>query len=170
MFSNLPSPLTFSGLFTSTLSKRFIKLYSSAGLVLLLQACGAVDDNRPEDQIRQVLALMEQSAQDRSTSGVMEHISDNYVDHLGNDKKQIRQLITFQVLRNQKISVFTLIRSIEVNGESAEVELSVASAGRESDLSNESQRLTADVYRMSLLMQRADSKWQVASASWERGW
>ena len=152
-----------------TLSKTLSKSLCLLCLVFVLQACGGEQDS-PETQIREVLKLMEQAAQDRSTSGVMKHISDSYSDHLGNNKKQVQQLITFQVLRNQKISIFTLIRSIEINADVAEVELSLATAGRESDLSSESQRLNADVFRISLLMQDIDSKWQVTSASWERGW
>ena len=138
-------------------------------ICLTLVACGG-DPESPEQQIRNVLGLMETATQERSASGVMEHVSDDYSDHLGNTKKQIRQLVTFQILRNQKISLFSLIRSIKISGNSAEVELSLATTGREIDLSDESQRLAADVFRVSLLMKIEASQWKVSSASWQRGW
>ena len=170
MFHFLAMPVFLSVVNSiATLRRHLFRLFACLSLMFVLQACGA-DKGSPEQQIRQVLAAMEQAAQDRSTDGVMEHISDTYSDHLGNSKKQARQLITFQVLRNQTISIFTLIRSINISGESAEVELSVATAGRESDLSDEAQRLSADVFRLSLLMQKSDSQWQIVSASWKRGW
>jgi len=138
-------------------------------LLAFLGACSS-DQNSPEEQIRSVLALMEQASQERSTSGVLEHISERYSDHLGHTKKEIRQLVTLQVLKNKNISLFSLIRSIEIQDDSATVELSLATAGRNVDLSSESERLTADAFRISLLMNLEDSHWRVSSASWKRGW
>ena len=138
-------------------------------LMFFLSACSS-DQNSPEQQIRSVLALMEQASQERSTSGVLEHVSERYSDHLGHTKKEIRQLVTLQVLKNKNISLFSLIRAIEIQDNSATVELSLATAGSKVDLSSESERLAADAYRVSLLMNLEDSHWRVSSASWKRGW
>lgn len=113
---------------------------------------------------------METAVEARSNSDVLEWISQNYSDHYGHDRQHIRKIIALQLLRNQKISVFSLIRSIKVEETQAQVELSVATSGQEVDLSTESNRLKADVYKISLLMALEDQGWRVISASWERGW
>jgi len=134
-----------------------------------LVACAGNADS-PEDQVRAAIKTMELAAEERSNSGVLDWVSENYNDHYGNDRQQLRKYIALQLLRNQNISIFTLIRSIEIVDGNAQVELSLATSGRELDLSNEANRLKADVYRISLIMKQESDDWLVQSASWQRGW
>ncbi|RBP48422.1 hypothetical protein [Arenicella xantha] len=141
-----------------------------ATLITILSACGGSNPDDPETQVKAVLASVEEAAERRSLSGVMDHISDDYLDHTGQDKKSIARLVQLQILRNQKINAFSLIRSIEITENLASVELSVSMSAREDDLSNESNRLRADGYRFSILLALEGNDWKIRSVSWKQGW
>lgn len=137
---------------------------------LFITACGSSDSQSPEQQVKAVLSAIEVGVEARSLSQVMEHISENYKDHRGNDKKTVARLMQFQILRNQNINIFTVIKRIEINNKKATVELSAAMAAKEVDLSIESNRLRANAHRFSILLENQDNQWRVHSVSWQRGW
>lgn len=138
---------------------------------LLLIACSS-DPTSPEQQVRRSLSAMETAAQERSMSGFMRYISDDYLDHQGNNKDALKRLLQILFLRNQKIHIFTLVKSIEINGGFAEVEISAAMTSRDVDLSQETNRLKADTQRFSIILSpnKRNDEWLVKSASWQNGW
>jgi len=138
---------------------------------ILFVSCSS-DNESPEQQIKNSLKAMEIAAQERSRSDFMKYVSDDYFDAHGNDKKAVMGLLQLLFLRNQKIHIFTLIRSIEVNQGIAKVELATAMTSRDIDLSQESNRLKADTQRFTISMKQKKNTdlWLVESASWERGW
>lgn len=145
-------------------------IFVNVVLYLLLSACGQEADSSPEQQVRSVISNIEQAAEERSLSGVMEHISEAYRDHQEYGKDDLRRLMQFQFIRNQKISIFSRIQSLNVDGDVATVELSAAMAAREIDLSEEQNRLRANLHSFSLVLKRHDDDWLIDSASWSRGW
>ena len=138
---------------------------------LLIMSCSD-DPTSPEQQVRNSLSAMEVAAQERSTSDFMRHISDDYFDQHGNDKKAVKRIVQVLFLRNQKINIFSLIKSLEINNGLAEVQLSAAIASREVDLSQESNRLKADTQRftLTLIPNKNKDSWLIQSADWQRGW
>ncbi|GHA16819.1 hypothetical protein GCM10008090_28070 [Arenicella chitinivorans] len=146
--------------------KTCLSLFALAVLV----ACSSEPADAPETQVRKTLTLIEEAAEQRSLSGIMAHISDDYADHQGYDSKQIARLAQLQIMRNQKINIFTLIRSIDIENNVASVELSAAMASRDTDLSLESNRLKADAVKFSVLLKREDRDWKVHSVAWKQGW
>ena len=139
-------------------------------LSLLLSACGD-DPTSPEQQVRNTLNAMQEAAESRSMSDFMDHISDRYADHQGNDKAAIRRIMQLLFLRNQSINILTLVQSMDVQDNIAAVEISAAMAARGVDLTQETNRLKADAHHFSVVLQHVeDSKWEVQSVSWKRGW
>lgn len=138
---------------------------------LIFTACSS-DSTSPEQQVRKSLLAMEVAAQERSTSDFMRYISDDYSDLQGNDKEGLKRILRILFLRNQKISIFTFIKSIEIKNGFAEVHLSAAMASREVDLSQETNRLKADTQRLIITLRpnKNNDKWLVQSASWQQGW
>jgi hypothetical protein len=136
---------------------------------LMLSACGG-EDLSPEAQIRKTISEMESAAEQRSLSSFMEHVSEQYNDHEGNNHKAIARYVQINFIRNQSINIFSKIQSINVEGSSASVEISVAMGSREVDLSEEGNRLKADSMHFSVLFQLDDDKWLVKSVSWRRCW
>ncbi|MEM8501431.1 MAG: hypothetical protein AAF542_25705 [Pseudomonadota bacterium] len=138
---------------------------------IVLSACSESTVTTPEEQVKQTLEAIELAAEARSLKDFMQHISDDYADHQGNDKQAIRRLVQLQYIRNQKIHIFSTIRSLEVQDQIATVELSTAMAAREADLLDESTRLRADTHRFSIVLREDDeASWLVESVSWQRGW
>lgn len=138
---------------------------------LILVAC-ASDPTSPEQQVRKSLLAMEAAAQERSMSGFMPYISDDYSDHQGNNKDALKRLLQLLFLRNQKINIFTFIKSIDINNGLAKVEISAAMTSRDVDLSQETNRLKADTQRFSITLSpnKNNEIWLVQSASWQQGW
>lgn len=136
----------------------------------LLSACSSEPDLSPELQVRDTLQAIEEGVEARSLSAIMQHVSDDYQDHRGQSKKDIARLMQLQIIRNQNINIFTRIKSIEINGGTASVELSSAMAARALDLSIESNRLKADTAKFSLVLAQEGNHWRIQSGSWQRGW
>jgi hypothetical protein len=138
---------------------------------LILVSCSS-DPASPEQQVRNSLLAMEIAAQERSTSNFMNYISDDYYDLQGNNKDALKRLVRLLFLRNQKINVFTVVRSLEIKYGLARVEISAAMTSREVDLSQEKNRLKADTQRFTITLtpNKNNDVWLVHKADWQRGW
>jgi hypothetical protein len=139
-------------------------------LGLAISACSEQATLSDEDQVRRTLKAIEMGAQERSLSSMTEHISSSYQDHEGNDYKKIKGLMQLQLIKNQSINIFSNIRELEIIGDAATVEMSVAMASRGVDLSSQANRLRADTHRFSILLTREKQDWKIQSVSWQRGW
>jgi len=139
-------------------------------VISLLSACNSDPELSEEDKVKATLNAIETAAQERSLSGMVEHLSPSYRDFDGNDYKAVKDLLRLQLLRNQSINIFSKIRELEVIGNSATAELSVAMASRGVDLSSEANRLRADTHRFSIRLAKEKELWKIKSVSWQRGW
>jgi hypothetical protein len=139
-------------------------------VVSLLSACGDQATLSDEDKVRATLNDIEFAAEQRSLSSMAEHISSSYRDYEGNDYKKIKGLIQLQLIKNQSINIFSKIQELEIVGDAATVEMSLAMASRGVDLSSEANRLRADTHRFSILLIREKQDWKIQSVSWQRGW
>jgi hypothetical protein len=141
-------------------------------IIIALTTVGCTDQQTlsDEDKIRATLNAMEIAAEERSLSSMIEHVSSSYRDFKGNDYKEIKGLLQLQLIRNQSINIFSNIRELDVIGDSATVEMSVAMASRGVDLSSEANRLRADTHQFSILLVREKTNWKIQSVSWQRGW
>ena len=139
-------------------------------LSLTLTGCSSDSELSEEDKVRATLAAIEEAAEKRSLSGMTEHVSESYQDYEGNDFKRIKSILQLQILKNQNINIFSKIRELNIAGSTATVELSVAIASTGIDLSSEANRLRADTYRFSVVLNSLDGQWKIKSLSWQRGW
>ena len=121
------------------------------------------DTQTPEQQIKAVIADIEQGIEERSLSQVMEHISDDYHDHKGRSKKDIKRYVQLQILRNQNITILSRVKSLDIQNDIASVELSAAAAARGSELNIASVR--ADTHKASVVLKSDSGDWKVISAS-----
>ncbi len=124
----------------------------------------------PEQQIRDTLNSIEQGVEERSLSQAIDNIDDNYKDHQGRTKQDIKRYLQLQILRNQNITILSRIKSIEINQNIASVELSAATAARGTDLTIEANRLKADSHKASIVLKETAGQWKITSSSWQRGW
>jgi len=148
--------------------KRTIVILLSA----LLWACSDKPAETPEERIRATLKSLETAAEARSVSDFMQHVSEDYVDHRGNKKKEIEGILRLQYLRNQNIHILSTIQSLDIQGDVATVEISTAMAATEAGLEENSSRLKANTHRFSVVLRSSDAQqtWLIDSVSWQRGW
>lgn len=150
----------------------FKKRLNSLLLLALLFSLFACNNEppSPEDALREVISDMELAAEDRSLSDFMQHVSESYSDHKGNDRKAIANYVRFNFIRNQSINIFSQIKSLEIIENNASVEISVAMGSKTDNLNSETTRLRAKTLQFSVLFQLNDNKWMVKSVSWQDGW
>lgn len=159
---------------------RIMKLLCYCLLGMTLFSCSEPELGSPEQAIQNTLLAMEEAAEERTLSGFMQHISDDYQDRQGNRKKDIRRIIQIHYIRNQKIHILSKVQSLEINGSLAKVELSTAMAGREADLSGEflsgettglsGLRANTHHFTIQLVSDDQQQTWLVKNVSWKRGW
>jgi hypothetical protein len=138
---------------------------AALGLWLLALACA--DRTPPEERVREVLAALEEGAQERDAGAMKQHVSEAYSDAHGNDKRQVAQLVAFHLLRNQSVYLLTRVQGVELAapGE-AKARVLVAMAGTPIESPEALLGLRADLYRFDLAFREEDGAWRVRSADW----
>lgn len=129
----------------------------------LLAAC--VDESSPEQQVRAVIASMEQAAEARDAGELLDHVSDNYRDAQGQDRAEASRYARGYFVVNQSVHLLTRIESLEFpSPDEAQVKLQVGMAGRGAEAGGAG--LTADLYDFDVALVREDGEWKVSYADW----
>jgi len=117
--------------------------------------------------VRAVLAAIESAAEVRDVGALKEHLSEQYADDRGQDKRAVAGLATFHFMRNQSVHLLTLVRDVRISapGE-AHAQTLVAMAGRPIPGPEALASLRADLYRFDVEMRDEDGTWRVLRAAW----
>ena len=113
--------------------------------VALLSSCA--DRGSDEQRVRDVIAKMEQAAESRDASDVLEFVAESYADAQGFDKTQLRNFLRGYFLANPKIEAIVDIETLEfpVDGlAQATIDVSVLPAGNHATFAVELRRLDGD--------------------------
>ncbi len=113
----------------------------------------------PQQQITMAIVRAEEAAELGSVAGVMEVVSNDYLDMAGNNRRDLSRLAV-HALRGRQWQLSTELKSIAVREDTAEVALEVgiweeASAAHQLD------------YELTLIWRREGRTWRVVSSS---GW
>ena len=95
-------------------------------LIVLLAACGRPAD---EQALRDTISAMQAAAEERSISGVMDHVTEDFGGSHGLDQAGLRRLLQAQFLGNQQVGVTLGPIEVEMQGERAKVSFSVLLTG-----------------------------------------
>jgi len=118
-----------------------------------LAACGARSSD--EQQVRELIVNVENAAENRDTSDVLEFIADDYEDANGFDKSRLRDFLRGYFLSHPKIVLLVSMESLEFPADGvAQAELTVTNA----DLGN------PDWVRLKVEFRRKDGDWRVVRA------
>jgi len=90
--------------FSSTVSPIFIA-------AILLAACGSKSSD--EEQVRAVIDSVEEAAEARDASDVLEFVADEYSDSNGLDKTQLRNLLRGYFLAHPRLELLVTVESLE---------------------------------------------------------
>lgn len=135
----------------------------AAILPLLLLAACAREAAGPEQQIRDWVRAMQDSAEAKDRSGLIDGISPSYVDARGNTRDDIDKRLRLYFFRADRIALLPHIDEINIIGETAaEVSVTVGMARTKDSLLG----IGADAYRFELELEQSDSEWKLISARW----
>ena len=93
---------------------------------MLLAGAGCSSPGTPEDQIRELVASAEESAEARDASELRGLVADDYQDKSGRDASDVRNLLHAWLVAHPSVNLLTRIDSIELEGtELARVKVTV---------------------------------------------
>lgn len=146
------------------LSVKKIALYLLLSSILI-----SCSDNEitPEEQIRQWVTEGVKLAEERKRDSLLEMVHDEYKDGKQRTKKDINRVLFALFAKNKSINLFNRIKSIEVEGKSAKVEIVLAMTAKPEDKSKDIRVLKADLFIFTLNL-AYDDIWLLKEASWKR--
>jgi len=127
--------------------------------VLLLSACTRTPD---DVAIHQALTDMTKAVEARDNQAFLTHVSEQYRDHEGRDRRALRQLLLANFMQHPNILVLTSDTTLRLDGERAEMQLQARLTSGEQLLAD--RRFGA--YRVRLLWQREGRTWRIFQAEW----
>jgi hypothetical protein len=141
---------------------------AAAVLALLLSAACGGPEGTPEAQIRELVDRAEQGAENHEISVFRASLADDYRDNHGYDRRTVLRLIQGILLRNQQIHLFSVVRDIRVQADTAEARVLVAMAGRPIESADALLNVRADLVRFDVQFVREGNDWLVRAADWQR--
>jgi len=146
----------------------FVRSLKAIALATALSLAGCGDSQSPEAQVRETIDAMEHAAEERSVSGVAEHISAQFRDANSRDANELSQYIRGYFITNQSIHLLTRISNLEFpTPDEARAQITVAMVGREADAAN-AWNLAGEIYDFDVTFRREDDEWKVTYARWKR--
>ena len=120
---------------------------------ILLAACGAKSSD--EDQVRAVIDSVEEAAEARDASDVLDHVADNYADSASMDKPALRNFLRGYFLAHPKLELVVNVESVEfpVDG-LAQAVVSVTTV----------EFTDPGIHRLKVEFRRSGDDWQVVRA------
>lgn len=139
------------------------------GLALALAACSN-DPGTPEAQVRAVIESMQTAAEERSTGGVMQHISERYTDEAGRTRDDLRNRLRVYLLQRNSLELNVAVESIEeITPVRVEARLRVSMAGSAAQRARAMSGIGDRPMFFTLSFDReADDDWRVVRAEWSR--
>ncbi|MEX2126521.1 MAG: hypothetical protein WD795_21685 [Woeseia sp.] len=130
-------------------------------------ACAAVGactpSPEPEEAVRLWVNDAQAAVEEQDRNGLMEMISESYVDARGNDRSDLEQMLRIWFLRNRNAVVVSRIDDLTVVGDTAaHVLLTVGMAGTGDGVLG----LTADAWRFELELENGGDRWVLIGARW----
>lgn len=120
---------------------------------LLLAGCGAKPSD--EEQVRAAIDAVEEAAESRDASDVLEHVAASYSDSAGFDKSQLQNFLRGYFLAHPKLELLVNVESLEfpVDG-LAQAVITIATV----------EVTDPDLTRLKVEFRRSGSAWQVVRA------
>jgi hypothetical protein len=147
------------------LSRIFILIECS--LALICAACSQ-PPTTPADEIRQLVAILEEAAGKKDITTLKAHISERYRDEEQRDKQALKAIFAYYFLQHRSIHVLTRIDSLSFPQPGmAETTVFAAMAATQIPDASWLPRLRADIYRFDARWEKeSDGVWRLLEATW----
>lgn len=136
------------------------RIWAVAALVAIaLTACSRSD---PERELRTNVAAMAQAVEQRDPAAFLNFVSDDFTRESGGlGKQELKRMLAGVMLRNEKITVNTVVTEVRVEGDRAQATVRVVTTGGAGVLPERGQGWNFDS-----LWRRENGRWQVYNAEW----
>lgn len=146
--------------------KERYRLFGIAALALCCLACRAATE---QDKVREVIAGIQQAAEEKQIGAVLDSLSRSYRDGAGRDYHAIKSLLAFYVYRHRKIAVFIPAIDVEVDGAAARARFQAILTGRQDAASGGTLMPEAlGVYDFDVRFTKERGEWKAVDAAWKR--
>lgn len=138
--------------------------------MLGLGGCSAPDGaTDPEKRIRELLEALEAAAEEKDVDGLQGAVAAHYGDARGNDKRAVRRILMFHMLRNESVHLLTRLHSLELlQPDRARAVVLVAMAGLPLADFDALLQAKVDLHRFDVRLVEIDGDWKIESADWRR--
>jgi ketosteroid isomerase-like protein len=136
-------------------------------IVLACLALGVAGCNRadPERELRQAIVEMAQSIEARAPAKCLDHLADDFTRESETfGKRDVQRMLAGVLLRNEKISVTTVVNAVVVTGDTARTKVRVIATGGSGLLPERGQTWEFDA-----AWRREKGTWRVYNAEWREG-
>lgn len=147
------------------------RFFSFALIFLLLASLFSCSSSKPkpEDEIHKLINSTEKLIEEHQGRKVKQIIADNYSDEQNRNKKDLEQILTYYLLRHQKIHILKRITELAfTDPDTCTATVYAAMAGTGGEIKEMLSSLQTDVYKFTFSLTRIDKKWLLRSAHWER--
>ncbi|HVE88119.1 MAG TPA: nuclear transport factor 2 family protein [Burkholderiaceae bacterium] len=133
-----------------------------AWLAIVVVALAACTRSNPERELRTAVGAMARAIEQHEPAAFLDSVSDDFARESGAFGKQdVKRLLAGAYLRNEKISVNTVITDVRVDGDRAHAKVRVLATGGAGLLPERGQSWDFDsVWR------RESGRWKVYNAEW----
>jgi hypothetical protein len=146
--------------------KRVTAIFLIFIFVASFSGCAREDE---QTKVKKIITAIQAASEAKEVKKVMEHISKNYSDPLGNNNESIRGLLVGYFSRYPKISAYISNLDISVEGAAAKAKFetvltSGVKTGSISDVIPES----LGVWNFDVTLKKESDAWKVISAQWQK--
>ena len=152
------------------MSRRALGLVLAAGAAALVFWLWPRGPKDPEAQIRALVAGIVAGAEGRDVGPLSDAMADEFKGPQGATKQEVKQIVAFQVLRNQEnVAIFNPSLEVKILGpEAAEIEGTFLFARSKAKSAAELQPGTvASAYRITATLDKQDGEWKFVSATYQ---
>ena len=129
---------------------------------ICLAACGGPSTG-PEQLLRQWVDDAEAAAEQKDRRGLLDMVSENYIDARGNDHAAIDRVLRVYFLRQNTVNLATKIDQVKVSGETAaDIMVTVGMAAT----NDRGLGLSADAYKSHFELENNGDGWLLIGARW----
>jgi len=139
-----------------------------ASMALSLSAACSRPPPTPEDEIRQLIADLEDAVREKNIAKLKGHVSEHYLDAKQRTKQDIKGILAYYFLQNRSIHLLTRVQSVRFpEPDLAEITVFAAMAGTKIPDATLLPKIDADLYRFdATLKKESDETWRLQEASW----
>ena len=129
-------------------------------LALLVTATGC-RSTPPEQALRETIAQMRQAGEEHRVSDFMDSVAEDFGGPEGMDRKGLQRFLTLVSLQNRELGATLGPLDLEIIGERARVDFTLAASGGAGWLPERGQ-----IYEVSTGWRLEGGEWKLISASW----